>query len=77
MIIIIATFAQALSGHAPAVHIIGVLVVWRFLVSGVSLGFLSRILAEQSTRWVSASAVTTRSLPSSLPSLLPLGFVVV
>jgi len=36
MIIIIATFAQALSGHAPAIHIIGVLVVWRFLVSRFS-----------------------------------------
>jgi PHS family inorganic phosphate transporter-like MFS transporter len=36
MIIIIATFAQALSGSAPAIHIIGVLVVWRFIVSIVS-----------------------------------------
>ena len=33
MIIIIATFGQALSGQAAAVKIIGVLVVWRFLVS--------------------------------------------
>lgn len=33
MIIIIATFAQALSGDGKAVHIIGTLVVWRFLVS--------------------------------------------
>lgn len=33
MIIIVATFGQALSGQAPAIHIIGVLVVWRFLVS--------------------------------------------
>ena len=33
MIIIVATFAQALSGQADAVTIIGVLVVWRFLVS--------------------------------------------
>lgn len=29
MIIIIATLAQALSGHGPAVSIIGVLVFWR------------------------------------------------
>ena len=36
MIIIVATFGQALSGQAPAIHIIGVLVVWRFLVSGIS-----------------------------------------
>ena len=33
MIIIVATFGQALSGQAPAIRIIGVLVVWRFLVS--------------------------------------------
>ena len=33
MIIIVATFAQAVSGTAQAVSIIGVLVVWRFLVS--------------------------------------------
>ena len=32
MIIIVATFGQALSGSAPAIHIINVLVVWRFLV---------------------------------------------
>nr|BAB43910.1 phosphate transporter [Pholiota nameko] len=37
MIIIIATFAQALSENAPAVHIIGVLVVWRFIM-GVGIG---------------------------------------
>ena len=33
MIIIVATFAQALSGTADSVSIIGVLVVWRFIVS--------------------------------------------
>jgi len=37
MIIIVATFAQALSGTADAVSIIGVLVVWRFLM-GVGVG---------------------------------------
>lgn len=37
MIIIIATFAQALSGGAHAVSIIGVLVVWRFIM-GVGIG---------------------------------------
>jgi PHS family inorganic phosphate transporter-like MFS transporter len=37
MIIIVATFGQALSGQAPAIHIIGVLVVWRFLM-GVGIG---------------------------------------
>jgi MFS transporter, PHS family, inorganic phosphate transporter len=37
MIMIIATFAQALSGNAPAVHIIGVLIVWRFIM-GVGIG---------------------------------------
>jgi PHS family inorganic phosphate transporter-like MFS transporter len=37
MIMIIATFAQALSGNAHAVNIIGVLVVWRFIM-GVGIG---------------------------------------
>ncbi|KAF9565179.1 phosphate transporter [Agrocybe pediades] len=37
MIIIVATFAQALSGSAAAVHIIGALVVWRFIM-GVGIG---------------------------------------
>ncbi|PPQ65272.1 hypothetical protein CVT26_000232 [Gymnopilus dilepis] len=37
MIIIIATFGQALSGQAAAVKIIGVLVVWRFLM-GIGIG---------------------------------------
>jgi len=37
LIIITATFAQALSGSAPAVNIIGVLVVWRFLM-GIGIG---------------------------------------
>ncbi|KAN0093057.1 phosphate transporter [Tylopilus felleus] len=37
MIMIIATFGQALSGQAPAVGIIGVLIVWRFIM-GVGVG---------------------------------------
>ncbi|KIK62381.1 hypothetical protein GYMLUDRAFT_41813 [Collybiopsis luxurians FD-317 M1] len=37
MIIIFATFAQALSANGPAVTIIGVLVVWRFLM-GIGIG---------------------------------------
>ncbi|KAK7051065.1 hypothetical protein VNI00_005177 [Paramarasmius palmivorus] len=37
MIIIVTTFAQALSGNGHAVGIIGVLVVWRFLM-GVGIG---------------------------------------
>jgi PHS family inorganic phosphate transporter-like MFS transporter len=37
MIIIVGTFAQALSGTAEAVKIIGVLVVWRF-IAGVGIG---------------------------------------
>ncbi|KAI0046571.1 phosphate permease [Auriscalpium vulgare] len=37
MIIIIATFGQALSGNGPAVNIFGVLIVWRFLM-GVGIG---------------------------------------
>ncbi|KAF9496827.1 phosphate transporter [Pleurotus eryngii] len=37
MIMIIATFGQALSGSGPAVHIIGALIVWRFIM-GVGIG---------------------------------------
>ncbi|KAM6493753.1 inorganic phosphate transporter [Amanita muscaria] len=37
MIMIVATFAQALSGNADAVNIIGALVVWRFIM-GVGVG---------------------------------------
>lgn len=37
MIMIVATFAQALSGNAGAVNIIGALVVWRFIM-GVGVG---------------------------------------
>jgi len=37
MVIIVATFGQALSGNAAAVHIIGVLIVWRFIM-GVGIG---------------------------------------
>ncbi|KAH9945214.1 phosphate transporter [Epithele typhae] len=37
MLIIIATFGQALSGQGPAVGIIGVLVVWRFIM-GIGIG---------------------------------------
>ncbi|KAF9223533.1 phosphate permease [Gyrodon lividus] len=37
MIMIIATFAQALSGSAPAVSIVGVLIVWRFIM-GIGIG---------------------------------------
>lgn len=33
ILMMIATFGQAVAGHAPAVSIIGVLVTWRFLVS--------------------------------------------
>jgi len=37
LIIIIATFGQALSGQAAAIHILGVLIVWRFIM-GVGIG---------------------------------------
>jgi PHS family inorganic phosphate transporter-like MFS transporter len=33
MIMIVATFGQALAGQAPAVSVIGVIIVWRFIVS--------------------------------------------
>ncbi|GAA5939321.1 phosphate transporter PHO84 [Sporobolomyces koalae] len=37
MIIIIATLGQAVAGHGPAVSIIGVLVMWRFIM-GIGIG---------------------------------------
>jgi len=37
MIIIVATFAQALSANGHAIHIIGVLVIWRFIM-GIGIG---------------------------------------
>ncbi|KAG2035856.1 phosphate transporter [Suillus americanus] len=37
MIMIIATFGQALAGEAPAVNILGVIIVWRFIM-GVGIG---------------------------------------
>lgn len=57
MIMIVATFAQALSGNAPAVHILGVLIVWRFIVCS-PFPRLCR-LTYNIIRWVSESAATT------------------
>ncbi|KAG1825084.1 major facilitator superfamily domain-containing protein [Suillus variegatus] len=37
MIMIIATFGQALAGEAPAINILGVIIVWRFIM-GVGIG---------------------------------------
>ncbi|KAG2118579.1 major facilitator superfamily domain-containing protein [Suillus cothurnatus] len=37
MIMIIATFGQALAGEAPAVNILGVIIVWRFIM-GIGIG---------------------------------------
>lgn len=37
MIMIIATFGQALAGQAPAVSVLGVIIVWRFIVSATIL----------------------------------------
>ena len=56
MIIIIATFGQALSGTGDAVSIIGVLVVWRFIVSRHPyLPYSSHSIP----RWALVSAVIT------------------
>lgn len=33
MIIIIATFGQAVAGQAKAINILGIIIVWRFIVS--------------------------------------------
>ncbi|KAG6835185.1 hypothetical protein H0H93_004146 [Arthromyces matolae] len=53
MIIIVGTFAQALSGEGHAVSIVGVLVVWRFLMSvgiGGDYQALSAVIEFASTR---------------------------
>ena len=47
IIIIVATYAQAVSGSGHAVNIIGVLVVWRFLVSFPILRLHSLIILHQ------------------------------
>lgn len=44
MIMIIATFGQALSGQAPAVGIIGALIVWRFIVRALLSSGVSRLI---------------------------------
>lgn len=49
MIIVTATFAQALAGSGPGVNIIGVLIVWRFIM-GVGVGGdypLSAVIASE------------------------------
>ncbi|KAF8501729.1 general substrate transporter [Russula emetica] len=49
MIILTSTFAQALAGSGPGVNIIGVLIVWRFIV-GVGMGGdhpLSAVIASE------------------------------
>lgn len=51
MIMIIATFGQALSGQAPAVGIIGALIVWRFIVSSSTTSTLSALPYHYLTRW--------------------------
>lgn len=60
MIMIIATFGQALSGQAPAVGIIGVLIVWRFIVSPSATINPSTLPHHYFIRWASALAVITR-----------------
>ena len=37
MIIIIATFGQAVAGQAKAINILGIIVVWRFIVSASAI----------------------------------------
>jgi hypothetical protein len=68
IIMIVATFGQAVSGNGHAVHIIGVLVVWRFMVSFLDCPSLLRAYDEP-LRWALASVVTTLLVLSSLPNL--------
>lgn len=60
MIMIIATFGQALSGQAPAVGIIGVLIVWRFIVSSSTTFNPPTLPHRNFIRWASVSVVITR-----------------
>jgi len=49
MIIITATFSQALAGSGPGLNIVGVLIVWRFIM-GVGIGGdypLSAVIASE------------------------------
>ena len=48
IIIVIATFAQALSGSGPATSIIGVLIIWRFVVRTFHPLILTRISLSMS-----------------------------
>lgn len=58
-IMIVATFAQAISGQGPALNIVYTLMVWRFIVS-ISYSSQAYIKVEhEPTSWESASAVTT------------------
>jgi hypothetical protein len=59
MIIIVATFGQAVSGNGFAVGIIGVLVVWRFLVRLHGMSFEIdpyRLHSDGGRRWRRLSA---------------------
>jgi ABC-type multidrug transport system permease subunit len=76
MIMIIATFGQAVSGNAPAVHIIGVLIVWRFIVR-LSLYYPILGLLTFFHRWVSVLVETILYQPSSPQSSHQPRFVVV
>jgi hypothetical protein len=67
VIIIVATFGQAVSGNGHAVGIIGVIVVWRFLVSILLVIYLVT-LKLTNLRWVLALVVTTHLALSSPPN---------
>ena len=73
MIIIVATFGQALSGSAPAVHIINVLVVWRFLVCPIKDSY--NISSHITDRWELVSVEIILFLLLFLQSLPPRRFV--
>ena len=79
MIIIVATFAQALCGNSQSVKIIGALVVWRFVVSlppsYLPLTHLPQFFSIPRRVWV--LVVTTLWVLSSPQNLPPQKFVVV
>lgn len=59
IIMIVATFGQAVSGGGFGLNIVYILIVWRVIVGVFSLFGDCRIAEYQSKSWVSVSEVTT------------------
>jgi hypothetical protein len=71
---IIACFAQALTGGGHAVTVIGVLVVWRFIVGSSFCRGPSSFDFDDYVRWVLVLVATIPLAPSFRPNLHQLAF---